>query len=264
MIISPPEKTYRQNLTVRLAALIVPAIAWMVALIIWADEPKPGPISMGVAIGLTALWAAMWYWVGKAELTVHQEGIRRTTAFGAQELMWEEVSETRFTQVPMGQAMAIHFGLIGWLIASKMGNSGGSNQRQLALHAPDGRKLRISANWRDADDAIRIALHRVDPRIKADARRRIQGGEALSFGNVSLSQRGIAWKQKEPIPLATLVKCKIEGAQLRVKAEGKWLDNISVATSKVPNVFVLLDLVDEFRSGGKPSAPDPLLRAGGV
>jgi hypothetical protein len=35
---------------------------------------------------------------------------------------------------------------------------------------------------------------------------------------------------------------------LRVKAEGKWLDNIGVTAKKVPNIFVLLDLIEEKRS----------------
>jgi hypothetical protein len=35
---------------------------------------------------------------------------------------------------------------------------------------------------------------------------------------------------------------------LRVKAEGKWLDNIAITAKKVPNIFVLLDLIEEKRS----------------
>jgi len=58
----------------------------------------------------------------------------------------------------------------------------------------------------------------------------------------------VVWKSKEPIPYAALVKCKIDGSMLRVKAEGKWLDNIAITAKKVPNVFILLDLIEEKRS----------------
>jgi len=46
------------------------------------------------------------------------------------------------------------------------------------------------------------------------------------------------------------VKCKIDGSMLRVKAEGKWLDNIAVAAKRVPNIFILLDLIEGKRSTG--------------
>lgn len=260
MIISPPEKTYRQTLTLRIMAFLAPALAWTVALIIWADEPSPGPISMAIAIALTALWVLMCVLVSKAQLTIHPEGMQRQTSFGVTEMRWE-VSETRFTQVPVGQQAALHFGLFGAALFSMFGKGGSSGQRTLVLHATDGHKLKVTPNWKDSEDAIRIALARVDPRIK-DEMRRLQGGDTLKFGNVSLSQRGVAWKEKEPIPFNRLVKCQIGGTNLRIKEEGKWLDNISVNTSKVPNVLVLLDLIGEFRAGGKPSQPDPLARAG--
>jgi hypothetical protein len=245
MIMSPPEKTYRQNLT----------------LIFWSDDHKPEMISLGIAVALTALWVMMWVWVSKAELTVHGEGIRRQTAFRATEMNWEEVGETRFTQISAAQQMAWHFGLIGVLAVAFANKGGKSGQRTLALSCPDGRKLTITSNWRDAEDAIRIALQRVIPRLKAETRKLITSGEAARFGDVKLSQQGIAWKDKPPIPLNTLVKCKIEGSNLRVKAEGKWLDNINVNTQKVPNVFILLELIDEMRAGGQTMAPDPLARA---
>jgi hypothetical protein len=76
----------------------------------------------------------------------------------------------------------------------------------------------------------------------------LNSGGTISFGKISLSPAGVVWKSKEPIPYAALVKCKIDGAMLRVKAEGKWLDNIAVSAKKVPNIFILLDLIEEKRS----------------
>jgi len=38
---------------------------------------------------------------------------------------------------------------------------------------------------------------------------------------------------------------QIDGSMLRVKAEGKWLDNIAITAKKVPNIFILLDLIEE-------------------
>lgn len=63
-----------------------------------------------------------------------------------------------------------------------------------------------------------------------------------------MSPNGVIWKSKEPIPYTALVKCKIDGSMLRIKAEGKLLDNIAITAKKVPNIFILLDLIEAKRS----------------
>src|SRR5579864_3943456 len=50
MIISPPEKTFRQNLQIRLGLLIIPAIAWAIVLVVAIDGPIE-PVSTGIAVG---------------------------------------------------------------------------------------------------------------------------------------------------------------------------------------------------------------------
>lgn len=264
MFVSPPERSFRQNLTWRLLVLLPVAIAWIVVLVFYADDSKLEPISTGIAVALTAL--AVWVWVaaGKAELSVHSEGVQTQGALGGKEMRWEEIATTTFRQTPVGQQAAIHFGLIGYLIALAATKGSASGSMTLTLVARDGHKLTISPNWREVQEAIRLVLRRVNPGIKEDIRRRVKNGETVKFGNVGLSQQGISWKDKPPIPFATLSKCRIAGQHLRIKAEGKWLDNIAVTTSRVPDVFVLLDLIDELKSGGKPAEVDPIARAAGV
>jgi hypothetical protein len=63
------------------------------------------------------------------------------------------------------------------------------------------------------------------------------------------------WKGKDPIPYDKIVKTRIDGANLGIKAEGKWLDNISVNTKKVPNVFVLLDMIEQRRAAAGQGSP---------
>jgi len=263
VIISPPEQTYRQNLTLRLAAFLVPAIAWTIVGIIALDEPEVPATAVGIAILLTILWVVLWVAVGKAEVTIHTEGIRRVTVLGVQEMVWQDIVETRFSQVPVSHAAAAHFGLLGYLIAAASPGAA-SGQRRLALQTADGHKLKLSENWRDVENAIRTVLQRVNPRLRQEMQKQIQNNMTVKFGNVSLSQEGVIWKNKEPIPFHRIVKCKVEGANLRIKEEGKWLDNISVNTGKVPNVFVLMDLIDSLRAGGRAQPIDPLARAAGA
>ncbi len=263
MIISPPEQTYRQNLTLRLAAFLVPAIAWTIVGIIALGEPEVPVTTVGIAILLTILWGVLWVAVGKAEVTLHTEGIRRVTVLGVQEMVWQDIVETRFTQVPVSHTAAAHFGLLGYLIAVAAPGAA-SGQRRLALQTADGRKLKLSENWRDVENAIRTVLQRVNPRLRQEMQKQIQNNMTVKFGSVSLSQHGITWKNKEPVPFGKVVKCKIQGTNLRIKEEDKWLDNISVNTSKVPNVFVLMDLIDEMRAGGRMQEMDPMARAAGA
>ncbi|HUK87305.1 MAG TPA: DUF6585 family protein [Terriglobales bacterium] len=263
MFVSPPERTFRQNLTWRLLVLLPVAVAWLIALLLYSDANKLEPISAGVAVALTALAVWMWIAVGKAELSIHSEGVQVQT-LGGKEMRWEEIASTTFRQVPVGQQAAVHFGLIGYLIAlaAAKGSSGG--MMTLILVSREGRKLTISSNWREVQEAIRMVLRRVNPAIRDDIRRRVRNGETVKFGKLGLSQQGISWKDGPPLPFATLAKCRIAGQQLRIKAEGKWLDNVAVSTSRVPDVFVFLDLVDEFKSGGQAAEVDPVARAAGV
>jgi hypothetical protein len=109
-------------------------------------------------------------------------------------------------------------------------------------------KNRIEFPHRDIEEVVRMVLAAVNPRLRQDAERILNSGGTVSFGKISLSPAGVVWKSKEPIPYAALVKCKIDGSMLRVKAEGKWLDNIAVTAKKVPNIFILLDIIEEKRS----------------
>jgi hypothetical protein len=134
---------------------------------------------------------------------------------------------------------------------------------KLSLVNHESKKITLNSNLRDLHEAIRLVLNRVNPRIKDGLRRRVQAGDTVRFAKISLSQQGVAWKDKPPMPFASLVKCRIEGEALRIKSEGKWLDNIAVNTVKVPNVFAFLDLIDEYKTGGRAEF-DPLARAIGA
>ena len=264
MFVSPPEKTFRQNLTWRLLAIFPVVVAWLVVLGFYSDDQKLEPISTGIAVAVTALVVWLWIAASKAELSIHSEGVQTQGGVGGKEMRWEEIASTTFRQVPIGQQAAVHFGLIGYLISLAATKGSSSGAMTLILVSRDGRKLTISSNWREVQEAIRMVLRRVNPGIRDDIRRRVKNGETVKFGKVGLSLQGISWKDGQPIPFATLAKCRIAGQQLRVKAEGKWLDNFSVGTARVPDVFVLLDLVDEFKSGGQAAAVDPVARAAGV
>lgn len=196
------------------------------------------------------LFAYVWWWT-KTKVTLHDEGISYKSPFREKELRWDEITETRYGQQPMN--VGVHFGLLGWLIALL---ARGNNKMIRSFDLIGPQRIALNSNIRDVEEVVRLALAAVNPRLRQDAERILKSGGTVSFGKISLSPAGVVWKSKEPIPYAAIVKCKIDGSILRIKAEGKWLDNIAVTAKKVPNIFVLLDLVEEKRStvAGKTAA----------
>jgi hypothetical protein len=242
MFLSPARNTFRYTLSwcIAVALLFVPLLLW--ALYDFYRSRQVDSVLAFVTVAFGLLFAYSWLWT-KTRVTLHEEGISYKSPFGEKDLRWDEITETRYGQQPINAAA--HFGLIGWLVAA-MARGNNKVIRSLELIGPH--KIVVNSNIRDVAELVRLVLAAVNPRLRKDAERILNSGGTVSFGKISLSPGGVVWKSKEPIPYSALVKCKIDGSMLRVKAEGKWLDNIAVTAKKVPNIFVLLDLIEEKRS----------------
>jgi hypothetical protein len=242
MFLSPARNTFRYTLSWCIAAalLFVPLLLWAVYDFYRSRQVDSVLAFFTVAFGLLLAYA--WLWT-KTRVTLHEEGISYKSPFREKDLRWDEITETRYGQQAINAG--VHFGLLGWLIAA-MARGNNKMIRSLELIGPQ--TIVLNSNIRDAEELARLVLAAVNPRLRKDAERILNSGGTVSFGKISLSPAGVVWKSKEPIPYAALVKCKIDGSMLRVKAEGKWLDNIAVTAKKVPNIFILLDLVEEKRS----------------
>ena len=249
MFMSPPRNTFRYtyNWLILSALLFVPLLVWAAYDYSHGHQVEPGVAFFTVLFGL--IFAYAWWWT-KTRVTIHDEGICYKSPLGEKDLRWDEITETRYGQQPINAGA--HFGLIGWLIAS-MAGGGNKMNRSFELIGPQ--KIAVNSNIRDVEEVVRLSLAAVNPRLRQDAERILNSGGTVGFGKISLSPTGVVWKSKEPIPYTALVKCKIDGAMLRIKAEGKWLDNIAVTAKKVPNIFILLDLIEAKRAtmSGKPA-----------
>ena len=242
MFSSPPRRTFRYTYSWSIAAAVL-----FLPLLIWAayqfNQTRHVDPTLALFTGISGVvFAYAWLWT-KTAVTIHDEGISYKSPFSQKDLRWTEITETRYGQQSMN--LTVHFGLIGLLVAA-MGRGNGKVIRSLELIGPQ--KIVINSNIRDLEEVVRLVLAAVNPRLRQEAERMLNSGATVSFGKISLSPSGVIWKSKEPIPYAAIIKCKIDGSMLRVKAEGKWLDNIAVTVKKIPNVFVLLDLIEERRS----------------
>jgi len=262
MFITPVERTFQQTWTLRIVS-ILPVIIFV--LITWAayeDEKKPNEFLIIFDLVWVAIAAFAWYVGNKIHLDVHSEGLMYHPAFGQpKEFMWNDIVDTRYAQNNVN--VAAHFGLIGYLIALMMRRSS-TNQAQLTLKllTNDQRKLTLTSNFKDTDDAIRIVFEKINPRLYQEAQKELQSRGSVKFGDITVTQEGMQWKSKDPVPFSSFKKFVLDGPNLRVQTEGKWLDAITVNCFKLPNVFVLIDLVNNLRNQGKPYQ-DPLAAASG-
>jgi hypothetical protein len=246
MFLSPPRSTFRYTVTWCVAAALpfFPLLVWAAYDFYQSRRVDPVLGFFTGVFGLLFAYACLWR---KTTVTVHEEGISYKSPFRQTDLRWNEITETRYGQQPIN--VAVHFGLIGWLVAAMAGGNSRMN-RSFELVGPQ--KIAVNSNIRDVEEVVRLCLAEINPRLRKDADRILSSGGTVSFGKISLLPAGVVWKSKEPIPYTAIVKSKIDGSMLRIKAEGKWLDNIAITAKKIPNVFVLLDLIEERRSAMAP------------
>ena len=238
MFPSPAQRTFRDSLTWRIVAAIPFLIALVIAIAVYMEIPQIEPISWSFVafFGLLFIYACVW--AAKRRISIHAEGITYKSMTDEKDLRWDEITETCYGQQQVN--MYAHFGLIGLLLSLMKGQN---LLRSLEIVGP--RKIKITSNIRDNQEAISAVLAAVNPRLQKEAERVLGSGGTVSFGNLSLTSAGVVWKGKDPIPYSAIAKCRIDGSFLRIKAEGKWLDNVAVTVKKVPNVFVFLDMVQQ-------------------
>ena len=225
----------------------------------WAaqDDPRTSahPNLLWVSIGLMLTVAALWVLLGKSILIINDSGVRRESVLGQQEIAWSQIMETRYRVVPIN--VYGHLGLIGAVLA--MSSKSGGAQLTLELIGHDRKKLKVTSNFRNADDAIGIILERILPPMLQNTKARLQRGETPQFGAIGLSATTITWKGAS-IPVSEITKAELVRSNLQIKRQGKWRNAISVRSDKVPDVLVFLETLESLAPQIKSKGIDPLAR----
>jgi len=224
---------------------------------LWADDPNTAshPERMWVSIGLVAAVAAMWIVLGKTILIINDSGVRRESVLGQQEMAWSQIAETRYRVVPIN--IYGHFGLIGALLA--MSNKSGHVQLTLTLIGSDGKKLKVTSNFRNASEAIGMILGKILPPKVQSVKVRLQRGETVRFGGIGLSATAVSWKNNS-LPVSEITKAELVRGNLQIKRQGKWLSAISVRSDKVPDVLAFFEVLESLAPQVKSTGIDPLAR----
>jgi len=227
---------------------------------IWTTQGDPRiashPILFWISIALGLACVGLWIVLGKAALTIGDFGVRRESAFGQQELAWSQIAETRYQVVPIN--VYAHFGLIGVLISMASKKSSRAHLT-LELIGQDRKKLKVTSNYQNADEAIGIILGRILPAMVQNVKAKVQRGETVQFGDLGLSATAVAWKGAS-IPVAEISKAELVGSNLQIKRQGKWISAVSVKSSKVPDVLVFLEVLESLAPQIKSTGVDPLAR----
>jgi hypothetical protein len=262
MFLSPSEKTYSYTTGWKVIAwLPLVAVALIGAAVVypdWQNLEQPGwLIALMVTAGLSVFLSLF---MSRELVSIHNEVIARSGLFGAKEIRWEQVQETRYSQTMTAQNVGIHFGLIGMVIAAFAARKADASKatQYLKIVSQDGTKISFSNYLQNHRELMRAALSRVNPRLLNEFRSRIKQGIPAEFGKLQLSLEGARWGSKGPLPYQQIESAGMRGQSFCIKATGKWMNFLSVRASRVPNLFVAVDLIEEFKSGAVKSQPEQL------
>jgi len=226
----------------------------------WASQDDPRiashPTLLWVSVALVLLAVGLWIAVGKSAVIISDSGVRRESVFGQQEMTWSQIAEFRYQVVPIN--VYAHFGLIGALIALSSKKSGRAHLH-LELIDRDRKKLKVTSNYRNADEAIGIILGRILPPMVQNVKSRVQRGETVQFGGLELSATTVTWKDAS-IPVSEITRAELAASNLQIKRQGKWLTVVSVRSNKIPDVLVFLEVLESLAPQIKATGVDPLAR----
>ena len=230
-------------------------------LVAWASQddlnPSSHPTLLWVSAAVLLIYAALWIAIGKTVLTISEQGVKRESIFGVQEIFWGQINETRYVVTPV--RYAVHFGLIGALIAATRKTP--PVHLELTLMASDGKRLKVTSSFKQAKEAVGVIFGRILPPRVAEVRARVQRGESVHFGELALSSVNLTWKKQTPVLLRDLASAQIVGTNLVIKRQGKrWGSVVNVRSSKVPDVLVFLEVLEGQAPQLKSNEIDPLAR----
>ena len=240
------------TLTGRIAAtlfLILPGLALLaLATQLDAKDADARPPLLAVGVVLAILGALAFAQQNKTKVVLRADGLERWGLRGKLwALRWAEMQELHYRVVKVRLG-----GLLGMLLPAL-----GTNYH-LALTDPNGRKHRLPGNLKAMDVlAERVAEQQTTAHFAA-ARTKIDAGEEVRFGKpVALDREKLSVRKlfggMKSCPIGEIEKVTVENGALKIRQRGKTFAFARMQTGSVPNVFLLLRLLDSL-VGRKPPA----------
>ena len=183
-------------------------------------------------VGTLALAVLIAVAVLRNRVTLHNEGLRARSLLGTQEILWQDVELFYFSASRFIAKIPVYSGY------------------RLRLYGRDGKEIRIDNGVERSWVLGEWVAERTTPLLLPDALRRFETGAEVSFGPIKVRKRhGLRLSRTlDPllIPWAELADYQIRRGFLFLRGTGKLTRKVRVGT--IPNVFVLVALLDHVRS----------------
>jgi len=257
VIQSPPEEIYPRGFTHRIAALLL-ALPLIAGVIVFRG--LLGPFWARTAVGTILLALVLfWWWEAIHSVAIHREGVVLRSGSRRREVLWDSIREIRYraTGIQAGGALGHFFGLllarlIEW-IAGRSGKTSVVDEKTISIRCVlrgDGTPLlTITSATRGAGEAVRKILERVNPRLTKEFLEHVRSSGTVEFGPLALTSDTIG-RGGRILRFAEIASCGLASGDFFVKKQGAWLNAIRVPAGRIPNVFVLLNLLRQLGAPG--------------
>ena len=187
----------------------------------------PALIAFGLfLLGAILAWSACVNW-NKAGV-VYQNGFAYNDHRGLQVWRWQEVASTR-AAVARRYINGIYIG----------------TTRVYTLEQVNGARLVLNDAIARVEELVGVIEQRTFPLLYERAAQGYNAGQVLVFGPVTLSKAGIQIGKKN-YPWDEVERVSIRQGFFQIsRKDGGWFSNINIAISAVPNLRVMLSIVDQ-------------------
>ena len=171
------------------------------------------PFDLGVVAwlaGCAAVYAGLCVLIGRGRLELDDAGVRRRSWTGrVTGLRWDEIRDFTYSANPRDRdRRARAFAPISAAAEARLGK-GVRIAYVLTVIAGDGRRLKITSAFRNADEAIAQVLRRIQPPIVEAARARLCAGDAIELGPMLLSRSELGWRGKTAISIGEVERADL-------------------------------------------------------
>lgn len=197
-----------------------------------AQDQTPLTILTGILVLLVGLCAWLWYRRTKLRVEVFEQGVVYTTAKGVVPLRWTEITSI-FQQITKVRVNLIPVRTI----------------YRYTLVTNQGQKHVFTSGIKGIPKLGQELQQRVTAVLMPIYTAAYNRGEWLQFGKLSLSKMGLS-NGKETIGWNEVTGAALSNGYVTIRRQGKRLAWKTLAAQSVPNLVVLLNIIDQIRGVG--------------
>lgn len=193
------------------------------------DDKMTGPLVIAFilfVLGFLAGWSAVATW--NKGVAAYEGGFAYNDRKGIQIWRWEDV-------VSMMSAITRHY---------TIGIYSGTTH-MYTLYNCQNQRLVLSDSFDKVEELAKLIDENIFPLLYGPAADQYNAGQAIAFGPVTISKTGIAIGKKT-YPWTDVSEVSIHQGILKVsRKEGGWFSGASAAASAIPNLRVLLTIIQQ-------------------